>query len=166
MTYVDPQALQTLFQQQEQQNRAAQQTHALEVSAIIDAGREKLGSSRFDDLSATVAEKLGEKTVEFMAAARQFDSPVELIELLAEDPHTLERIAKLSTPRMLTEIARIEARLNPRGNGITTANPVWQAKAGGFKDADWNTPLQDRLSDKEYDRIFQKRQEERAKRRI
>ena len=108
MSDVSYQDIQTLFQRQQEQARAAQQTHALEVNAIIDAGREKHGSDRFDEMSATVAEKLGERTAEFMNAARQFDSPVELIEKLTDDPRELERLAKLPTSRMLVEIARIE----------------------------------------------------------
>jgi hypothetical protein len=165
MTDVDYQAIQTLFQRQEQEQRATLQTHQLEVNAIVDAGREKLGSARFDEISATVAEKLGGKLGEFMSAARQFDSPVELIETLADDPRTLERLATLPTARMLVEIARIESRLAPSGHAVTTTDPVWKRKSIGFKEADWNTPLQDRLSDKEYDKVFFKRQEERAARR-
>jgi hypothetical protein len=159
------QDIQTLFQRQEQEQRAAQQTHQLEVNAIVDAGRERHGSDRFDEMSATVAEKLGNRTAEFMSAARQFDSPVELIERLADDPRELERLAKLPTARMLVEIARIESRLAPSSHAVTTTDPVWKRKSIGFKEVDWNGPLQDRLSDKEYDKIFQKRQEERAARR-
>jgi hypothetical protein len=165
MADVDYQAIQTLFQQQHEQARATQQTHQLEVNAIVDAGREKLGSERFDEMSATVAQALGARVGEFMGAARQFDSPVELIEKLADDPRELERISKLPTARMLVEIARIESRLNPSGHAVTTTDPVWKKKAVGFKEADWNTPLQDRLDDKSYDKIFFKRMEERAARR-
>jgi hypothetical protein len=161
MTDVDYQTIQTLFQQQQEQARAAQQTHQLEVNAIVDAGRERHGSDRFDEMSATVAEKLGDRTAEFMQAARQFDSPVELIERLADDPRELERLAKLPTARMLVEIARIESRLNPSGHAVTTTDPVWKRKSIGFKEADWNTPLQDRLSDREYNKIFEKRMAER-----
>ncbi len=166
MSNYTPQDLQVLFQQQQQEQRAAIQTHQLEVNAIVDAGREKLGSERFDEMSATVAEKLGDKVGEFMAAARQFDSPVELIEKLADDPRELERLAKLPTARMLVEIARIESRLAPSGHAITTADPVWKRKSIGFKDSDWGTPLQDRLSDSEYNKQFEKRMQARwAKRR-
>jgi len=107
-----------------QQQALAQ--HQLETELIIKQGREEHGEDRFDDMSAKLAAKLGGRTAEFLTIARQFDNPVAIISYLAEDEKRAEHISKLPTHRMVTELGRLDAKLTPSSQSLTSAEPLWK----------------------------------------
>jgi hypothetical protein len=148
------------------QNNAAAQ-HFREVEEVIRLGQETYGRDQFDSDSQVVAEKLGARKDEFLAVARQFDSPHKLIKHFADRPGELDTLAKLPTTRMMTEIARIEGRSAPYGHATTRADPLWKSSASNqrLSNEDWNRGVPDTLSDAEFDRQYCARQRERAERR-
>jgi hypothetical protein len=141
--------------------------HIKEVNAIISLGRETYGADQFDSDSAVVAEKLGARTQEFMALARQFDNPHKLVKHFADRPGELEALAKLPTTRILTEISRIEGRSAPYGHAVTRADPLWKdaSKGGRLSNEDWNRGVADSLTEEQFDREYRRRQAERRERR-
>ncbi len=144
------------------------QVHLHEVNEIVSLGRETYGHDQFDADSQVVADKLGVRTAEFMALARQFDNPHKLVKHFADRPGELEALSKLPTARILTEISRIEARSAPYGHAVTRADPLWKSdasKGGRISNADWNRGVADSLTDAQFDREFNRRQAERRERR-
>jgi len=149
-----------------QQQALAQ--HQLETQLIIKQGREEHGEDRFDDMSAKLAAKLGDRVPEFMNIARQFDNPVAIVAALAEDEKRAEHLAKLPTHRMIAELGRLDAKLTPSSQALTSGEALWKSKGrsqGKLSDADWSSPRQDTLSEKEWDKQFWQRQKARAEHR-
>ena len=162
-----PDELRQHFEQQNRQQQAAIQEHSHDVNSIIELGQSIYGTANFDAQSQIVADALGNRTPEFMASIRQYDDPVGLVVHLADNPARLKQLAALPTARMLVELARVEAQHKPNGHAHTMAAPEWKARASNkpLSDADWNSPMQDALTDKEYNRQFEARMKARAERR-
>jgi hypothetical protein len=137
------------------------------VSEIIDLGRREYGSEQFDADSQAVAEKLGNRTQEFMVLARQMDHPHRIIKHLADNTNALDAISKMPTPRAIVELARIESRSASYGHVQTFAQPAWKSPEmkGRVSDADWATNGGANLSDREWNREFDRRWAERRARR-
>lgn len=159
-----------LRQHFEAQNRQAQQAlqeHGREVNSIIELGQSVYGAANFDAASQIVAEALGNRKDEFMATICQYDDPASIVVHLADNPARLKQLAALPTARMLVELARVEAQHKPNGHAHTMSSPEWKARASNktLSDADWNSPLQDALTDKEFNRQFEARMKARAGRR-
>jgi hypothetical protein len=154
----------------EEQQKILLAQHANDVNAIIDIGRQHFGSAVFDEASQAVGEALGEGRVqEFMAIARQFDRPHELVIHLAGNEKQLKGLAKLSPARMTVELARIEAQMSSHGHVNTGADPAWKnpsTRSGRVSDEDWAASYGEGLSEKQFDKEFWRRQEARAKRRF
>ncbi len=157
---------------QQLQQAAAQElaTHRQETERIIEIGREKYGSSNFDEHSQVVADAFGGNAANLVALARQFDDPPALIAELAKDPDGAARLAKLPAPRLAVELARLDAKLSPSSAGPNmSAEPQWrmQARSGGFKERDLDDArLADRATDKQWNRAFEARWERKHGRRL
>jgi hypothetical protein len=142
--------------------------HAREVNDIIEIGHTHYGRAQFDEASAAVAAGLGNKAQQFMAQVRGFDKPHEIVTHLADNPSRLEALAKLSPEQMGTEIARIEAQMSPHGRPAFGADPAWKnpaVKSGRVSDMDWKTTGGANLSDAQWHAEYDRRQEQRNKRR-
>lgn len=151
----------------EAQNRIAAETHAREVDQIIEIGRNQFGAANFDDAADVVAKKLGPRSQEFMAIARQFDRPHEIVAHLANNESRLDQLSKLSTERQIIELGRIEAQFAPHGNVNTGADPLWKTPAvrsGRVSDEEWSRHAGEGLSERQWAREFDRRMAERSKR--
>jgi hypothetical protein len=139
-----------------------------DIDGIIEVGRAHFGAAGFDEASQVVAETLGDKTNAVMDTLRQFDKPHEVIAHLANNEGQLKALAKLSPARQAIEIARIEAQMASNGHVNTGADPLWKTPAvrsGRVSDEDWSRSFGEGLSERQFDKEFWRRQEERAKRR-
>jgi hypothetical protein len=147
------------------QNKMAVAQHEKEVNEIVAIGQDNYGAQVFDDASQTIADKLGPRAQELMLLAKQFDAPHRLIVELSNNPEQLERLGKMPTARMITELARIESRMAPHGHVSTGAAPAWKGQKGGrVSDTDWRANAGDNLSDKAWSREFDRRMAARGQR--
>jgi hypothetical protein len=147
------------------QQQMAVAQHIKECNEITEVGRETFGTAVFDEAAETVVGELGpEKTAQFMALARGFDKPAEVIKHLSDNPSRLKQLAKLNAERQAIEIARIESQLAPHGHTDTGSNPAWKlpsARGGRVSDEEWHRGG-DNLSDAAWHREFDRRTKERG----
>lgn len=127
---------------QEELARAQQQMavaqHEKTVNDITELGREVYGSETFDDAANIVGTKLGPRVAEFVEVIANFDAPHKLVVDLANDERSLDDLAKLPTARLITEVARREARMSS-DHARTGNTPNWRhpsARVGTMSDSD------------------------------
>jgi|SRR5271165_1514161 len=143
------------------QQTADQKIHALEVQAIVEQGRQEVGTDTFDQAAETIAQKLGPRTQEAMLVLRQLDNPVQQILDLAGNETELEKLAALPPVRLTKELIRREVKAKSYAT-VTSAEPLWKSGARGrISDADWNSSRQDALSEAAYTKEFNRRLAER-----
>ena len=144
------------------------QTQGTDVKKFVDVGQREFGTERFDAASQALANAVGGRLNETLAVLRQADAPHRLVVELADDPQRLERFAKLSPERQRAEISLRENRNAPYGRALASADPLYKNPAfsgGPVSDADWNSGIADRMSDKDAFAEIDRRIEERVKRR-
>jgi hypothetical protein len=130
-----------------------------------EAGYERYGQKSFDDSAHTLHDKLGNRAVEFLAVVAPFDKAPDIIAHLGNNPDRLEQISKLSTPRMVAEVARVEAELSPNGRANPTGSvPAYKHESSrGHRVPDdvWRAGA-DNLTNDQWNREFDRRDRERA----
>lgn len=148
------------------QQQMAVAQHEKTVNDITELGRETYGSEAFDDAANIVGTKMGDRVHEFVEVIQHFDAPHKLVVDLANDERSLEDLAKLPTARLVTEVARREARMSS-DHARTGNTPNWRhpsARTSTMSDADWSKGLGANLSDADFHRIADKKMAERSAR--
>src|SRR6202035_4133658 len=151
-------------EQQAAQQMALAQLNA-DIKAMEEAGYERYGQNSFDESARTLHEKLGNRAMEFLAVAAPFDKAPDIIAHLGNNPDRLEQISKLSTPRMIAEVARVEAQLSSNGRANPTGSiPAYKhesSRGGRVPDDVWARGA-DNLTDAQFNKEFDRRMKERA----
>jgi hypothetical protein len=142
--------------------------HNTEVAEIVKIGQREFGAERFDKASQAFHDALGERTQATMQVLRHSQTPHRHIVEIAEDPQKLERFAKHSIEGQRAEISSKENRNASYGRVTVAADPAWKSPALSGKpvsDADWNSGIADRMSDKDAFAEIDRRWRERAEKR-
>ena len=144
-------------------------TQNADVQKIVSVGQREYGTEKFDAASQAFANAIpAERLNDTLAVLRQADAPHRFIVELSDDPQKLERFARLSPERQRAEISLRENRAAPYGRALASADPLYKSAAlsgGPVSDADWNSGIADRMSDKDAFAEIDRRWEEKCKKR-
>lgn len=147
---------------------AQQQMHDVQVQkdreARIAEGRAKYGSAAYDDAEATLGAKLTpEEQAGFDTIVRENHYPHDLVMALAADERKIEGIKR--SPAVRSDLARIESNLHPT-LPATGSELAWKKTAKSpnkiLNDDEWGSGMANSLSEAQWQRNFEKRQERRA----
>ena len=134
-----------------------------DMNDLTEVGRTRYGSDVFDEASRVFVDKLGNRAVEVLAIASQYDRPDDLIIHLSNNEGELEELTKLPTTRINAAIGRLEGRLTRDGRVGTGHTPLWKEpsqRTGRVSDLEWAkgaASLDDRSWHKEFDRRLRER---------
>jgi hypothetical protein len=153
----------------QQQAQQGAQEHSKNIEDLVEYGRTTQGSQNFDDASQVFVDTLGQERAQaVLADLVKFNAPDRVLMDLTNDTARLERFSKLTAHQQAVEIARMEAQYASHGHVETGTTPAWKAthKNGGrVSDADWNHNYGAGLSDKQWEREFERRQAARMEKR-
>jgi hypothetical protein len=165
----EPLNAEQLLAQLQQRAQQGAQEHSKNVEDLIEYGRTTQGSQAFDDASEVFVSTLGQERAQVVLADLvKFNAPDRVLMDLTNDTARLERFSKLTAHQQAVEIARMEAQYASHGHVETGTTPAWKAthKNGGrVSDADWAHNYGANLSDKQWDREFDRRHAARMEKR-
>lgn len=140
----------------EEEQARALALYSQSVNTIIQQGREDFGDEGFDNMSKEVTDVIGEENIlPLMVGIMQCDAPQRVIEHLAAHPDRAKKLVGVTPARLSSELGRIEAQIMPYGSN-SGADPAWIGRA---KSGDKSRVYSDAMSDKEFEKYYNRNYE-------